>query len=158
MLNIWMYKNSSLQARIKKEAKQTINIYDGNIIWISWDRRDVNYWEKERRKYSAPLYSPYEILTFEYVNEHKSRLCIARYTCVIAWMLSVRPLYGQLRVMIVWNWFLRKQYNENKVYILCSCEWMCIYVWILCLIPLHDLSKERASLNWKHSTFLLDIY
>lgn len=69
--------------------KQTINIYSGNIIWISWAYISIK-------------------LTFEYVDEHKSRLCIRWYTSVISRMLTVRSLNGQLRIVIVWNWFFKQ--------------------------------------------------
>lgn len=39
------------------------------------------------------------------MHQHKCGLCIAGHTCVIAWMLSIRSLNGQFRIMIVWNGF-----------------------------------------------------
>lgn len=75
----------------------------------------------------------YIILTFEYVNEYKSRLSITRNAAVIPRIFSVRSWNGQLRIVIVWNWIFfrccwccfgsskpKREQNEKFYIILCN--------------------------------------
>lgn len=84
------------------------------------------------------------------MNEYESRLSIGGLACVISRVFSIRSQNGQLRIVIVWNWFFETQQKiHRKVLYFIQYKWLSITTKGLCIdrYSVH-YSDQHCGVHW----------